>query len=102
MGHDTDNCPVLRGQPLIERPPHGASTILRRLADQIDKNDADTFGGVAVIVPPQDAGAPIEILILDPAKNAAQFYATIKTRLEGQLADLEVLQRQAQAGFGRR
>ena len=89
------------GQPLIERPPHGAATILRRLADQIDKNDADSFGGVAVIVPPQDAGAPIELLILDPARNAAQFYATIKTRLEAQLEDLQNQQRTAQ-GFGQR
>jgi hypothetical protein len=90
------------GQPLIERKPHGAAVILRRLADQIDLNDPASFGGVAVIVPPQDAGEPIEVLILDPKKNAAQFYATIKTRLEGQLSDLEVLQRQQQAGFGRR
>ena len=90
------------GQPLIERPTHGAATILRRVADQIDRMGEDTFGGVAVIVPPVDGGAPIEVLILDPAKNAAQFYATIKTRLEGQLADLEVQARQQQAGFGRR
>ncbi len=90
------------GQSLIERKEHGASTILRRVADQIDKMDADVFGGVAVIVPPQDGGEPVEFLILDPKKNAAQFYATIKTRIEGQIGDLEVLQRQAQAGYGRR
>jgi hypothetical protein len=90
------------GQPLIERSQHPAADILRRLADQIDKNDNSTFGGVAVIVPPENGGDPIEVLILDPKKNAAQFYATIKTRLEGQLADLETSQRQQQAGFGRR
>ena len=86
---------------VAQRPPHGAATILRRLADQIDLNAADSFGGVAVIVPPQDAGDPIEILILDPTRNASQFYATIKTRLENQLVDLEVKMRQAQAGFRR-
>ena len=90
------------GQPLIERPQHGAAAILRRVADQIDKMDADVFGGVAVIVPPQDGGEPVEFLIIDPKKNAAQFYATVKTRIEGQIGDLEVLQRQQQAGFGRR
>lgn len=89
------------GQPLIERQPHGASIILRRIADQIDKMDADTFGGVAVIVPPQDGGDPIEVLILDPKKNAAQFYATIQTRLQGQLSDLADNERKLQ-GFGRR
>jgi hypothetical protein len=89
------------GQPLIERTPHGAADILRRLADQIEKNDNATFGGVAVIVPPEGGGDPIEILILDPKRNAGQFYATIKTRLETQLADLEAQQRQP-AGFGRR
>jgi hypothetical protein len=90
------------GQPLIERPSHGASDILRRVADQIDRMNADTFGGVAVVVPPAGAGEPIEFLIIDPKKNAAQFYATIKTRIEGQIGDLEVQQRQAQAGFGQR
>ena len=90
------------GQPLIERPPHGASVILRRLADQIDKMNADTFGGVAVVVPPADSGEPIEFLIIDPKKNAAQFYATIQTRISNEIANLETLQRQAQAFSGRR
>ncbi len=90
------------GQPLIERKEHGASAILRRVADQIDKMDADTFGGVAVVVPPADSGEPIEFLIIDPKKNAAQFYATIQTRISNEIVSLETLQRQQQAGFGRR
>ena len=90
------------GQPLIERKEHGASAILRRLADQIDKMDADKFGGCAVVVPPQDGGDPIEFLIIDPKKNAAQFFGTIKTRIDSEMVALENLQRQQQAGFGRR
>ena len=90
------------GQQLIERPEHGAAAILRRVADQIDKLNADVFGGVAVIVPPQDGGEPVEFLIIDPKKNAAQFYATVKTRIENQIGDLEGQQQQARAGFGRR
>ncbi len=85
------------GQPLIERKEHGAAVILRRLADTIEKMDADAFGGVAAIVPPQDGGDPIELLIVDPKKNAAQFYATIKTRLETQLDDLNTTMRSQQA-----
>ena len=85
------------GRPLIERKPHGAAGILRRVADQIDKMDPDTFGGVAVVVPPAESGEPIEVLIIDPKKNAAQFYATIKTRLENDLGELEVRMRNAQA-----
>ncbi len=85
------------GQPLIERKENAAAVILRRVADQIDANNPDTFGGVAVIVPPQNGGDPIEVLIFDPKKNAAQFYATIQTRLQGQLADLDQQSRQNQA-----
>lgn len=88
------------GQSLIERKPHGAAAILRRVADQIDKLEGDAFGGVAVIVPPD--GEPVEFLIIDPKKNVAQFYGTIKTRIEDQVAELEMRQRQQQAGFGRR
>lgn len=90
------------GQPLIERQPHGAAAILRRVADQIDKLDADSFAGVAVVVPPQDGGDPIEVLIIDPKKNVSQFYGTLKTRIEDEMAQLEIRQRQSQAGFGRR
>jgi septum formation inhibitor-activating ATPase MinD len=90
------------GQPLIERPEHGAAAILRRVADQIDKMNADTFGGVAVVVPPANSGEPIEFLIIDPKKNAAQFYATIQTRIANEIAGLETLQRQQQAVFGQR
>ena len=90
------------GQPLIERAPHGAAAILRRVADQIDKMNADTFGGVAVVVPPADSGEPIEFLIIDPKKNAAQFYATIQTRITNEIAGLETQQRNMSAGFGQR
>lgn len=90
------------GQPLIERKPHGAAAILRRVADQIDRMNSDTFGGVAVVVPPADSGDPIEFLIIDPTKNAAQFYATIQTRIANEITNLETMQRQQQAGFGRR
>lgn len=86
------------GQPLIERKPHGAVEILRRVADQIEAMNADVFGGVAVIVPPQDGGEPIEVLILDPKKNPAQFYSTIQTRLQIDAAELGDRSRQQQ-GF---
>lgn len=92
---------MTEGQPLIERKPHGAVEILRRVADQIERMDADTFGGVAVIVPPQDGGDPIEVLILDPKKNPAQFYSTIQTRLQIDTAELATQGRQQQAGFSR-
>lgn len=85
------------GQPLVERPPHGAAAILRRVADQIEKMDADTFGGVAVIVPPQDGGDPIEVLILDPKKNIGQFYSTVLTRVQFEMGEMEQRSRQQQA-----
>jgi hypothetical protein len=92
---------MTEGQPLIERKPHGAVEILRRVADQIEKMNADTFGGVAVIVPPQDGGESIEVLILDPKKNLAQFYSMIQTRLQIDTVELDARARQQQGGFPR-
>jgi len=87
-------------QHLIERQQPGAAAILRRIADQIDKLESDAFGGVAVIVPPENGGEAIELLIIDPAKNVAQFYATITTRLTTQQSALDD-QSRMQQGFPR-
>ncbi len=71
------------------------------MADSIDHNSGGTFGGAAVIIPPADGGEPIELLILDLKADPAQFWSTIKTRIEIKLAELDE-QRRNQKAFGMR
>ena len=71
----------------------------RAMADAIDHNAAGaTFGGGCVIYPP--TGDPIEILMLDNKADLAQFWSTIKTRIDIKLAEIDEQQRNQQA-FGR-
>ena len=60
--------------------------ILRAMADRVDRNDADEFGGVLLVIPPptQDGsgGDPVEVLLIDPAQDTANFWATATTKLK--------------------
>lgn len=90
-------------QPLIERedPTSVAAATLRRMADRLDLNKGAKIGGLAVIIPPENGGEPIEVLILDAAGDIAQFYSTVQSRIQIRLADLQDKARMQQ-GFGMR
>jgi hypothetical protein len=64
----------------------------RRMADLIEKNQDEDFGGAAVIVPPRHQSnqdlKSIEILKLDPAPDAAIFWGEIRSRSDEAVADL--------------
>ena len=73
----------------------------RKMADRIELNKESGFGGACVISPPQGAGDPIEILMLDNSADLAQFFSTVATRV--QRAVDEASNNSALAsGFGRR
>ena len=73
----------------------------RKMADRIELNKESGFGGACVIIPPQGAGDPIEILMLDNSADLAQFFSTVATRV--QRAVDEASNNAALAtGFGRR
>ena len=85
---------------LVERPENRASERFRAMADLIERNvDGATFGGAVVIIPPSEGGDPIEMLMLDVTADAGQFWATIKTRIEIKLNQMDEKAR-AQAAFG--
>jgi hypothetical protein len=76
--------------------------ILRKMADTIEKNQDQTFGGVAVIIPPKD-GPSIEILSLDNREDGMLFYSNIKTMAERAFEDLVAEEKKRQAyGYGPR
>jgi hypothetical protein len=74
------------------------SDMFRRMADRMDLNEKDGFGGAFVIVPPKDGGVPLETLILDANLDPTQFWILMKTKAEDQIARLADNQRQMQ-GF---
>ena len=71
------------------------------MADRIDHSvERGTFGGAAVIVPP-GGQQPIELLLLDPNADIAQFLATVATRIQVMMKEIENQQR-IQQGYGAR
>lgn len=71
-------------QPPTKETP---SDILRRVADLIERNPSNSFGGAAVVLPPE--GAHIEVLILDPSVNLAQFWSALQGRIALTLQELD-------------
>lgn len=51
--------------------PKEAAEVLRRNADNLDKLDGVTFGGAAVIIPPE--GEPIEFVIGGSGTNFLKY-----------------------------
>lgn len=86
-------------QPLIESQKLDVATILRRMADHLDRNKDADFGGCAVIVPPS-TNETIEVLILDSSGDAAQFLSTILTRIQTIQVEMAATAKR-QAAFGR-
>lgn len=77
--------------------PNTPSDRLCRMAEQINRNAGSTFGGAVVIIPPDQGGEPIEILILDSQGDPAQFWGTVTLRVQ---AGINQLEEQRKQGFG--
>lgn len=78
-----------------------AAERFKAMAVAIEHNAGNTFGGAVVIVPPPSGGEQIELLILDLKADPAQFWATIRTRIDIKLAELDEVRRN-QTAFGAR
>lgn len=86
---------------LVEQKKDDPAARFRAMSERITHNANEVFGGAVVIIPPANAGDPIELLMLDLQADPAQFWATIKTRIEIRLSELDERQRTNQA-FGQR
>lgn len=70
------------------------------MAEAIDHNAGKSgFGGAAVIVIPGTDIKTIELLILDSSKDPAQFLATIATRIQQMVQEMND-QARMQMGYG--
>jgi hypothetical protein len=87
---------------LVETPKNDAADRFKAMAASIEHNPIATFGGAVVIMPPANGGEPIELLILDLKADPAQFWSTIRTRIDIKLAELDEARRNTTAFGGRR
>ena len=73
------------------------------MASLILDNSGAYFGGAAVIIPPNVTGQekPIELLMLGKDSDPAQFLATIVTRIQVMMREIDERARMQQ-GFGGR
>jgi hypothetical protein len=87
-----------------EQTPTSADRF-RKMADRIDLNREDGFGGACVIIPPSSTGAnPIEILIVLPAGGVGdlvQFFSMVSSRVQREI-DEASNQAALASGYGRR
>ena len=81
--------------------PSTAPQRFRAMADAIERNAEGTFGGAFVVIPPAEAGEPIETLILDTRQDPAQFWILLKSKCEYEIATADDKKR-AMQGFPRR
>lgn len=85
-------------QELIERKQQQAEEIAKRfetMAARIRLNGSDNFGGAFLLVPPLNAGTPVELLTLSDI-NAGNFWMTVKLFIDEQykaMVDLSAQQR---------
>lgn len=78
-----------------------AADRFRKMAERLDHNAADGFGGCFLIVPPTDGGDVIETLILDSRQDPTQYWILLKSKCEIEIARLDQSNR-SQNAFGRR
>lgn len=71
----------------------GQSDLLRQLADKIDKNAPEDFGGAFIVVPP--SGDPISGMMIGE-QDVNTFWILVKTKLEAEVEKLNQLQKQQQ------
>lgn len=69
-----------------------------RMSERMKHNQDSPFGGAAVVVLP--GGETIEVLVLDPSADEAQFLSVVATRLQEVTAKIDK-QRQASMAYGR-
>lgn len=90
-------------QPLIESGPKEAKTIaeaFRAMADKVEKNGSESFGGAVVVYPPGGSD-PVQYLVLDAQQDPAMFWGNLKTKCDIALVSIEQQSRN-QTAFGRR
>lgn len=77
--------------------------MLEAMATRVRNNGPEEFGGVILIIPPPSddgrAGEPIELLLIDPKRDPANFWSTARAKLEIAANDFQMQNQRPNLGF---
>jgi hypothetical protein len=78
------------------------ATMLEAMAQRIRANNAAEFAGCIVIIPPATddgrGGDAIELLLIDPKRDPANFWSTVKAKAE--IGEAEFVQSHTRPNLG--
>jgi len=63
-----------------------AAKLFRAMADRIERNSSEAFGGAMLAVPPNGEGI-VEMLIFDSTENLGQFWGLVQSRAQLAIRD---------------
>lgn len=76
--------------------------ILEAMAKRVRDNDPNEIAGVIVIIPPASddgrSGETVELLLIDPKRDAANFWSTVKAKAE--IGEAEFVQNHTRPNLG--
>lgn len=75
-----------------EAPIPKLSEPFTKMAERIDKNEGESFGGAFVIVPPVGAGDPMQSLMFNTGTDNAQFWLMLQGMINTALANIQANQ----------
>ncbi len=75
-----------------EVPKAKLSEPFTRMAERIDKNEGESFGGAFVIIPPEGAGTPMQSLMFNTGTDKAQFWLMLQGMINTALAEIQTQQ----------
>lgn len=75
-----------------EVPKAKLSEPFTKMAERIDKNEGESFGGAFVILPPAGAGEVMVSLTLNSGTDLAQFWMQLQGMINAALADIQTKQ----------
>ena len=82
-----------------EAPKAKLSEPFTKMAEWIDKNEGESFGGAFVIVPPTGAGQPMQSLMFNTGTDLSQFWLMLQGMINTALAEIQA---QQTSPYGRR
>lgn len=84
---------------MTDTPAPKLSAPFTAMAERIDKNEGESFGGAFVIVPPAGAGEPMQAVMFNTGTDLAAFWMLLQAQINSALEQIK----QGQASpYGRR
>ncbi len=72
-----------------EVPKAKLSEPFTKMAERIDKNEGESFGGAFVIVPPTGAGEPMQAVTFNTGTDPAAFWMLLQAQINVTLENLK-------------